>query len=305
MPLTEPGGGAALPEGGQDGDVLKLADASAGVAAWGAPGATVFRGDWQADSLVRQYDFATNGLIDFTTNVVGPDSAAAIVRPTNDIAHLAGESEPTGTVTDAIFTHAAKLKTRTKNGTAEDGSRFAQISELSLDLAALGIPNISRIESWIASKANYSAHSRNYITVSGNERVGQSSDRPWTKFSLSVNSSDVVTWGVKSDNNLYDSIAVMGVTGVRIYATEAPYMLGEFVTYQGKMWKSALDFNAATPGVDSAWAPALELPRESGSTAERPDPVVAGVGFPYFDTTLGRPIWSSGAAWVDATGTAV
>ena len=28
-------------------------------------------------------------------------------------------------------------------------------------------------------------------------------------------------------------------------------------------------------------------------------------GQPYFDTTLGKPIWWSGSTWVDATGTAV
>jgi len=28
------------------------------------------------------------------------------------------------------------------------------------------------------------------------------------------------------------------------------------------------------------------------------------VGYPYFDTTLGIPIWWNGTGWVDATGTA-
>ena len=41
----------------------------------------------------------------------------------------------------------------------------------------------------------------------------------------------------------------------------------------------------------------------SGTTAERP--VIDIVGFYYFDTTLGKPIFWSGTNWVDATGTAV
>ena len=37
------------------------------------------------------------------------------------------------------------------------------------------------------------------------------------------------------------------------------------------------------------------------STATRPSPAI-GAGRSIFDTTLGRPLWSTGAAWVDATG---
>ena len=37
----------------------------------------------------------------------------------------------------------------------------------------------------------------------------------------------------------------------------------------------------------------------------RPSPAVAGVGTCIFDTTLGKPIWSNGKIWADATGKAV
>lgn len=50
---------------------------------------------------------------------------------------------------------------------------------------------------------------------------------------------------------------------------------------------------------NTGWAPAGG---SSGSTAVRPTPLV---GLPFFDTTLGKPIWGNGTAWVDATGTAV
>ncbi len=42
----------------------------------------------------------------------------------------------------------------------------------------------------------------------------------------------------------------------------------------------------------------------SGTTAQRP---VKGLylGRPYFDTTLGKPIWYKTAGWVDATGAGV
>lgn len=42
-----------------------------------------------------------------------------------------------------------------------------------------------------------------------------------------------------------------------------------------------------------------------GTTGARPAAATVGAGFTYFDTTLGIPIWSNGAAYVNATGTVV
>lgn len=45
----------------------------------------------------------------------------------------------------------------------------------------------------------------------------------------------------------------------------------------------------------------------SGTTADRPT-VLLWIGRPYFDTTLGKPIWLKTArpvVWVDATGASV
>jgi hypothetical protein len=41
------------------------------------------------------------------------------------------------------------------------------------------------------------------------------------------------------------------------------------------------------------------------ATASRPSATTAGAGAHMFDTTLGKPIWSNGTAWVDATGAVV
>ena len=38
------------------------------------------------------------------------------------------------------------------------------------------------------------------------------------------------------------------------------------------------------------------------ATLDRPDPADAAT---YFDTDLGKPAWSTGSAWVDATGTVI
>lgn len=41
------------------------------------------------------------------------------------------------------------------------------------------------------------------------------------------------------------------------------------------------------------------------TTPNRPDAAALGVGSQIYDTTLHKPIWSDGATWRDATGTAV
>ena len=47
-----------------------------------------------------------------------------------------------------------------------------------------------------------------------------------------------------------------------------------------------------------------EIGPKSGTTAQRPTASVAGVGFQWYDTTLQKPVWSDGAVWRDATGSA-
>ena len=47
----------------------------------------------------------------------------------------------------------------------------------------------------------------------------------------------------------------------------------------------------------------LETQEASGATAARPTGLY--VGQPFFDTTLGRPIWWNGTIWVDSAGTGV
>lgn len=42
-----------------------------------------------------------------------------------------------------------------------------------------------------------------------------------------------------------------------------------------------------------------------GPSVDRPDAVAAGAGGRWYDTTLSLPLWSDGAVWRDAVGTAV
>lgn len=63
----------------------------------------------------------------------------------------------------------------------------------------------------------------------------------------------------------------------------------------------------ATPGWQPFFSAAFALLAAmtlSGTTAKRPTTLL-WTGRPYFDTTLGKPIWYKTAGWVDATGAAV
>ncbi len=50
-------------------------------------------------------------------------------------------------------------------------------------------------------------------------------------------------------------------------------------------------------------AAAFNAQQKTGTTAQRPSPAPF-IGFMYFDTTLGKPIWAKGLTlWVDSAGT--
>lgn len=66
--------------------------------------------------------------------------------------------------------------------------------------------------------------------------------------------------------------------------------------------------SGALVNVSKAWRPwfvsvfsLLTGLTQSGTTANRPASFL-WAGRPYFDTTLGKPVWYKGPGWVDATG---
>lgn len=71
---------------------------------------------------------------------------------------------------------------------------------------------------------------------------------------------------------------------------------GETIAYAGwsQPWGNYLS---------ESWQVAFDV-QNSGVTGARPTKNLY-TGKPYFDTTLGRPIWWNGAAWIKADGTVV
>ena len=79
---------------------------------------------------------------------------------------------------------------------------------------------------------------------------------------------------------------------------------GTFTGPAGSAWfdPPTLERFRANAGVLAGGATVTVLGVSSGTTLQRP--TVATTGTPYFDTTLGKPVWRSGAGWVTADGLA-
>lgn len=85
--------------------------------------------------------------------------------------------------------------------------------------------------------------------------------------------------------------------GARLYSTSA----GALTTSQTPSFVGVVLNAHVTDGVLFVHPASFDHP--DGTTAARP--TTRSLGYMYFDTTLGKPIWWNGAAWVDATGATV
>lgn len=77
------------------------------------------------------------------------------------------------------------------------------------------------------------------------------------------------------------------------------------MTYTKQTW---VDGPAGVPGATPITADRLNhiengIGNLVGATVDRPSAATAGAGTMYYDTTLGKPVWSNGSAWKDAAGT--
>lgn len=294
MPAIVPG----LPGGGLPDQVLKLGEN--GRAQWVDPVAVAqkFRGEWAPDEIAKVYTFSTGIPAEFTSSKAGTYAdpvAAAVTGPS------AASAPP--------YTGAVRF-------TATAANQNNNYSQLVLDLSTLGISGITRAACWFATAdagstlEDYAAGSLvvngSIAATAGGTGSAATNLRTWRKVFCNVDSDDIL--GIRARDvypSNFNTAINTYMTGLEIYAADEPYMLGQYVTYNGKMWRSLVDNNAATPAQGSYWTEALTLPLSSGTTAARPTAATAGLGFQYFDTTLNKPIWSTGAAWVDATGAAV
>jgi hypothetical protein len=85
-------------------------------------------------------------------------------------------------------------------------------------------------------------------------------------------------------------------------------MLGESMAFDGASVAFVADnrYDLGTSGRRPRYVRAgTGIQTGAFTKASRPTPAAAGIGTCIFDATLKKPIWSTGVAWVDATGTPV
>lgn len=289
MPLYVAGSASGIPDGGDPGQVLTLDEDLNPT--WGETDPGKFRGAWAEDEVV--------GIYAFDEGIVPPFTAAQVntgVMPFIDSSSLPSN----GLYTSAVHLRAPAAYADNRSTVTLDMSSFTGVS-------------ITRMKYWrrFDNTGGFDWTGRFSIHVDGVMQSGStySDDQTWYQVAQALPPSpDAVSFvvDIQPGRDGYGSTPGARITGVEIYGTTRPYMLGEFVTHQGKMWESLTNNNSHEPSESSAaWDLAIVLPRPSGTTAQRPDPATAGIGYPYYDMTLNKPIWSDGTGWRDATGTVI
>lgn len=125
------------------------------------------------------------------------------------------------------------------------------------------------------------------------------------------------TLALKNATDTYDRVLINGTTGQILFGQSTSAATAGFqgngsavFVVAGATLLGFLTDNTADIGQAANYRPryiraGTAVQTGSAVTASRPAAATAGVGAMFYDTTLGKPIWSTGSAWHDATGTAV
>lgn len=191
-----------------------------------------FRGVWAVDVLAYTQGFSSGSIpAPFTTANSGQSSPASVVA-----------GGPTG------YANSVRLQVNNYVNTA--------IATMTLNLANLGIPNITRVVSWTLHTGTDHVTTRilrNNIAASDVAAL-----YGWTQRTVSAGSSDTIVWQQQGIETVgVSSSSQYQITGVEVYNTPDPYMLGQYVAYQGLLWVSNIDNNASVPGADANWSPVM------------------------------------------------
>ena len=191
------------------------------------------------------------------------------------------------------------------NGSVIDGNLFNGTVELRNTVSDLVFSN-----NWLGGTVNDSSvritkHGNRHFAGSG--LLGASLRDSLTVTARETTAGDALT--------VRPNAAISGSWGVSVYGAGSGdiYVRCGDVAIAGDTGGSKLKVLSAVGG--SEWARfdwnGLSLLASSvvrtgrGTTANRPAASTVGAGAQWYDTTLGKPIWSNGTVWKDATGATV
>ena len=150
--------------------------------------------------------------------------------------------------------------------------------------------------------AVYSISSYSYCTVCNNNIIIQDDDTEVEKINGPVS---IQGWGSIVSNN---KITLQGSRSYSRYGIYLPSTSDNNVKVENNSFVYSEEcgfINGMFPNTPTPIPYADNSKIKIGSTANRPTLVSCNKTFQYFDTTLGKPIWWTGSAWVDATGATV
>lgn len=272
-----------VPIGGGAGQVLVKKSGTDGDVGWAG---MKFRGEWAGQSqLLYRQDFSTATSMPPEFSLSG-DYGPGYTQV--QMANAVGSSKPN-------YAYAGQFGPPNGENNLHLFLNFSSIP-------ALAGKSITRVVSHHVHVPNSSGSSTCVFQVDGVTVQTLTNDQVWNTYDAQINAKSTLKWDEHFTNFGGDNVTI---AGIELYGTDPSvlYATGEFVTYLGRLWKSVVDGNSSTPGSSSNW---IEVPvgyDQALATASRPSGV--GAGARIFDSTLGKPVWWNGTAWVDATGTAV
>lgn len=109
----------------------------------------------------------------------------------------------------------------------------------------------------------------------------------WQLQTLTVAGGDVITLRSATAPGMFTHSRWGGIT---VSGTPNPYMIGHTVLYLGKIWRSLVDNNAATPGADGTWVEDRVASAMPFVFSDGRSPLVAGGGTLKVPNTTGRTL---------------
>jgi hypothetical protein len=223
----------------------------------------LFRGEWESDSLLGVVDLSGAALPAGLTGTNG-GNAQLPVKTTVAIANKGAAPPGLGDAWRMTINR----------------EQVSDFSRIAVDLAVLGYENVTRLAAWTAGTSQPMSAELERKNGATFQQVGLGHN--WSKVSIPADSNDVIDFaaiGTETNTNLgHFGDAHLWVARIEVYGSAAPYMLGEYVTHLGKLWKSDANNNAGVPGT-SGWT---EVPLRQ--------PVLLEVGQTAANVPAGTPV---------------
>ncbi len=188
--------------------------------------AQMFRGTWSPDQLLATLDISDFPADHWTTAKTGYGLTPALVAD--------GPGGENGT--QAIST---------VSGTRSNTS----YSEATLNMSTLGIDGITRVVCAIRATTSTTAYS---IRVNGTQVIPDGGAHGWIDTpSIVVSSSDSISFRHSGGASISHASRsdYLRVSKIRVYGSTDPYLTGQIVVHNGRLWSASSDGVATEPGV--------------------------------------------------------